>query len=392
MIDLAKRCIDFCINIGVSPKDSERVRLKKATLTLVPLIIGPAAFIWGLIYIYLDHYLPASIPISYSFISAVNLWQLYKTKDTKQLQKIQMILVLFLPFFLMWSLGGFALGSFVMIWAFFAPIAALTYETKKRALRWFHAFMALVVVSVIIDQALIANHTTMMPQVAIELFFLLNISVGLSGVYFLIQYFISQKDRYASNRLQIEHEKLILKTDELKVANEKLKHRADYDELTGLPNRYRLQEDLIKMMGHAKRHEEILALLFIDLDGFKNVNDSYGHAMGDEVLVSVAKRIKLLLRQEDTVARIGGDEFAVGIGDLNDLIYVENVAQRIIIEISKEYEGLPPSIIGASIGVSLFPKHAKDIDSLLSCADKAMYEVKHTSKNDFMIYSEKIEN
>lgn len=182
-----------------------------------------------------------------------------------------MILVLFLPFFLMWSLGGFALGSFVMIWAFFAPIAALTYETRKRALRWFHAFMTLVVVSVIIDQALMANHTTFMPQIAIELFFLLNISVGLSGVYFLIQYFISQKDRYASNRLQIEHEKLILKTDELKVANEKLKHRADYDELTGLPNRYRLQEDLIKMIGHAKRHKDIFALLFIDLDGFKKV-------------------------------------------------------------------------------------------------------------------------
>ena len=388
MLAIGRKCLEACINIGVLSTDSETERIKKASLTLVPFIIGPAAFIWGLLYIYLDHYISAAIPLSYSVISLYNLWHLHKTKDIVFLQKTQMILVLLLPFFLMWSLGGFALGSFVMIWAFFAPIAALTYSDAKKALPWFHAFMSLVVVSVVIDQILIENHTTFMPQLAVELFFLLNISVGLSGIYFLIKYFIDEKDKNASNKLRAEHEKLLKTSEALKKANEKLKHRAHHDELTGVPNRYLLREELFKMTGYAIRHKHSVALLFIDLDGFKDVNDNYGHAKGDEVLQTVAQRIKSLLRQEDILARIGGDEFAVAVGALNDLLYVENVALRIIKEINKDYEGLPASSLGASIGISLFPDQTTDIDSLLNYADKAMYGVKKSSKNDFMIYSE----
>ena len=392
MFKILNGCLEVCTSIGVTSSDAEKERLKKVSLTLVPMIIGPAAFLWGLIYFYLGHYLSGAIPFLYSIISLFNLWHLNKTKNIFLLQKTQMILVLILPFLLMWSLGGFAHGSFVMLWAFFAPIAAITYEDKVKALRWFHAFMVLVLISVGIDQMLIANHTTPMPQITVELFFLLNISVGLSGIYFLIGHFIDEKDKNANYRLQQEHEKLLKTAEKLEVANSKLKHRAHYDELTNLPNRYRLQEDLVKMMGYATRHKHSLALLFIDLDGFKAVNDNYGHATGDEILKVVANRIKALLRQEDTVARIGGDEFAVCIGNLDNLDYVEIVAKRIIAEISQEYECLKNSSLGASIGISLFPQHARDIDSLLNYADKAMYQVKQSTKNNFLIYDEKIKN
>jgi diguanylate cyclase (GGDEF)-like protein len=388
LLAIAKRCLETCINIGALPTDSETKRLKKASLTMVPLIIGPAAVVWGLLYLYLEHYLSASIPLSYSFISLFNLWHLNKTKDIVFLQKTQMILVLLLPFFLMWSLGGFALGSFVMIWAFFAPIAALTYEDSGKALPWFHAFMSLVVISAIIDQALIENHTTLMPQIAVELFFLLNISVGLSGIYYLIKYFIDQKEKNANTKLEAEHEKLLETSAQLEKVNERLKYRAHHDELTDIPNRYLLKEELVKITAYALRYKHSVALLFIDLDGFKEVNDNYGHAKGDEVLQTVASRIKSLLRQEDIIARIGGDEFAVAIGDLKDLVYVEKVAKRIIMEVSKDYEGLPASSVGASIGISVFPEHATNIDSLFNYADKAMYSIKKSSKNDFMIYSE----
>jgi len=140
------------LNIGACADDNETLKLKKSSLIIVPLIIGPAALIWGLIYIFLDHYLSASIPLSYVFISVFNLWYLYVSKNIIPLYLVQMILVLLLPFFLMWSLGGFALGSFVFIWAFFAPIAALIYETKTKALYWFYAFMLLIFVSSLIDQ------------------------------------------------------------------------------------------------------------------------------------------------------------------------------------------------------------------------------------------------
>ena len=96
------------MNIGASPEDSTELKLKKSSLLLIPLIIGTAAFIWGMIYIALDQYLSASIPLSYSVISIFNLWHLHKTKDILLLQKTQMVLVLFLPFLLMWTLGGFS--------------------------------------------------------------------------------------------------------------------------------------------------------------------------------------------------------------------------------------------------------------------------------------------
>lgn len=388
MLDFGKNYLNICINIGVKPSDTESQRLKKASLTLVPLIIGPAAFVLGILYIYMDHYISASIPLSYSLISLYNLWNLNKTKDIVSLQKAQMILVLILPFLLMWSLGGFALGSFVMIWAFYTPIAALTYNDSKKALPWFHAFMILVVISVAIDQILIENYTKLMPQIAVELFFLLNISVGLSGIYFLIKYFINEKEKNANNKLNIEHEKLLKASKELEIANKKLKYRAHHDELTGLPNRYLLREELIKMTAYARRHKHSVALLFIDLDGFKSVNDNYGHSKGDEVLKTVASRMISLVRQEDIISRIGGDEFAVAIGSLDDLVYVEKVTKRIIDEINRAYEGLPSSSVGASIGISIFPDQTTNIDSLLNYADKAMYSVKKSSKNDFMIYSE----
>ena len=375
-------CKTLCLSIGSSPSDSEELKLKKSSLLLVPFIIGPAAFIWGLLYIYLDHYLSAAIPLSYTIISMFNVWHLHKTKNIEPLQKIQMLLVLLLPFFLMWSLGGYALGSFVFIWAFFAPIAALTYEDSKHALNWFYSFIGLVVISTLIDQYLLESHTTFMPQIAVELFFLLNISAGLSGIYFLIRFFINEKDKNALELLQQEHE-------ELKKANNKLDYFAHHDTLTDLPNRYYLRENLQKILSYAKRHSKTVALFFVDLDGFKKINDNYGHAIGDKVLQDVAARIKSLLREEDIVARIGGDEFALVLSDITDLSFIEDISTRIIDEINRDYPYVSsPSPIGASIGISLYPYDAQEIDTLINYADEAMYKIKLSSKNAYLFYSE----
>jgi len=376
------------MNIGASPEDSTELKLKKSSLLLIPLIIGTAAFIWGLIYIALDQYLSASIPLSYSVISIFNLWHLHKTKDILLLQKTQMVLVLFLPFLLMWTLGGFALGSFVMIWAFFAPIAALTYEKNLKASYWFYAFIALVVFSAIIDQSLAVSHTNPMPQIGVEIFFFLNISAGLSGIYYLVKYYINEKEKDADELLKKEHMALLQRTNELKEANLKLRYLAGHDALTGLSNRYHLRDCLSKMISYAKRSNHTVALLFIDLDGFKDINDRFGHVKGDEVLKKVSSRIKSLLREEDTLARLGGDEFAVALGSITDTTYVETIAQRIIDEINREYEFLSEetSIIGASIGISFVPEHTEEIDDLINYADEAMYHIKHASKNDFFIY------
>ena len=210
-----KKYLKKYTELGIAPTDSDSLRLKKISITIVPLIVGPAGFIWSLIYFNLNHYFSGFIALSYALISLVNLWYFYKTKNLGNIQKTQLILVLILPFLLMWSLGGFAQGSFVMIWAFLAPVAALIYEKDKKASGWFIAFVLLVVFSSLIDQWLIEWHITPLSQAVIELFFVLNVVGALSGIYFLIQYFTNAKDKNADEKLQMKNKALINNTKEL---------------------------------------------------------------------------------------------------------------------------------------------------------------------------------
>ena len=375
------------LSIGRVNTDKEELKLQKSSLIMVPLIIGPVAFVWGVIYIYFEHYIPASILLSYATVSVLNLCHLSRTKNIALLQKTQMLLVLVLPFFLMWSLGGFALGSFVFIWAFYAPIASVIYEEGTKSIYWFSAFLGLVSLSVFLDPMLMLNYSSHMPKEAVALFYFLNISAGLAGIYFLIRYFIGQKDKNAHDILRREHNNLLDTTRKLQEANDKLNHLANYDYLTNLPNRYLFRKSLNKMISLAKRQNHSIAILYLDLDGFKLINDNYGHSIGDEVLKSVAQRIKFLLREEDIIARLGGDEFAVAIGNLTDKCFVNKISQRILDEVSYEYKNIASvDTISGSIGVSFFPEDALDIDTLINNADKTMYSVKTSGKNAFKVY------
>ena len=376
------------VNIGASPTDSKSLKLKKSSLIIVPLFIGPAAFIWGMIYIILGQYLSGSIPLSYSVISFFNLWHLHKTKNIISLQKIQMILVLVLPFLLMWSLGGFAFGSFVMLWAFFAPIAALMYEDHKRSLYWFFSFLALVVFSVLIDPILIENRTTPLSQTAIELFFFLNISIALSGVFVLIKYFISEKDKNADERLKEEHHTLLLRTEELKKANNKLKMLAHHDLLTGLNNKTLFNDRLSQSIEKAKRHDKELAVLFIDLDRFKQINDSLGHSFGDKVLKIVAERLSNIIRKEDSLARLGGDEFTILMEDIHKTGNAALLGEKILTTLAEPiYVDNHTFYVTGSVGISLYPQDATEMDKLLMYADTAMYKAKNAGKNNVQFYN-----
>ncbi len=388
LIGLIKKYFNNYVDTVVLPTDSKSLKLKKSSLIIVPLIIGPAALIWGVLYIFLGEYLSASIPLSYSVVSLFNLWHLYKTKNIILLQQIQMILVLFLPFFLMWSLGGFAAGSFVMLWAFFAPIAALMYDNTKTSLYWFYAFILLIVFSVNIDQALIENRTEFLSPIAIELFFLLNISAALSGVFLLIKYFINEKDKNANERLEKEHKALLLSTAKLKKANLKLKTLAHFDSLTGLPNRELFYDLLSQSIKKAKRHKNELALLFVDLDRFKQINDSLGHTLGDKVLQAVAARLNNCIRKEDSLARLGGDEFIILMDDLKKGENASLLAQKIIDSLAEPiYIDEHTFYVTASIGISLYPQDDKDLHTLLRYADTAMYKAKKEGKNNFQFYA-----
>ncbi|MDX2367711.1 MAG: EAL domain-containing protein [Colwellia sp.] len=167
----------------------------------------------------------------------------------------------------------------------------------------------------------------------------------------------------------------------------KLEHIANYDLLTNLPNRSLLADRLSQAMLQCSRHKQSLAVVFLDLDGFKHVNDTYGHDMGDELLIALSVRMKKALREGDTLARFGGDEFVAVLADLTKVEDCEPVLERLLLAGSQ-----PVTIddvvlnVSASIGVTFYPQDNVDADQLMRHADQAMYVAKESGKNRYHLF------
>ncbi|WRH67927.1 MAG: GGDEF domain-containing protein [Planktothrix sp. GU0601_MAG3] len=168
----------------------------------------------------------------------------------------------------------------------------------------------------------------------------------------------------------------------LKRSNAQLRASAEHDPLTGLPNRILFQERLTQSLEWANSQNRIVALLFLDLNDFKHVNDSLGHQVGDLLLKTIGDRLKGCLRGSDTVSRLGGDEFTVILPGIPSKSDVARVAQKILDTITQDtiLEGHKISIT-TSIGISLYPADAQDMETLIKLADTAMYRAKTTGKN-----------
>jgi diguanylate cyclase (GGDEF)-like protein len=170
-------------------------------------------------------------------------------------------------------------------------------------------------------------------------------------------------------------------------------HMAYHDQLTGLPNRAKLLEDLDRSIKLCKRSTTRLAVLFLDLDRFKHVNDSLGHDVGDELLKGVAKRLRSLLRETDTLCRLGGDEFVITLEPVSDAYSPCIVAQRIVDELEKTFSIGKHSInIGTSIGIAVCPDDTDDLNTIIKYADTAMYLAKERGRNGFSYYHEELSN
>jgi diguanylate cyclase (GGDEF)-like protein len=167
-------------------------------------------------------------------------------------------------------------------------------------------------------------------------------------------------------------------------AEETLLRQAQYDPLTNLPNRIFFNKRLEQALKRAKRMNGRFAILFIDLDGFKQVNDEMGHEVGDQVLRDVAGTFVEHLRGNDTLARIGGDEFVLLVEDLQAENQVESLANKLIDAVTLlDTPALNRVKIGSSIGIALYPDHAENANELLIRADEGMYEAKRQGKNRY---------
>ncbi|WP_085299774.1 EAL domain-containing protein [Cognaticolwellia mytili] len=168
---------------------------------------------------------------------------------------------------------------------------------------------------------------------------------------------------------------------------ERMRRMAHFDTLTGLPNRALLLDRFNQAIAHSIRSNTMLAVCFLDLDNFKPVNDTFGHEIGDKLLIEVAHRLELAVRSEDTVCRLGGDEFSMLLGEIKSTTQCYELLERIIHPISATYFIDDHAInISASIGVSLSPSDGIELDSLLRHADHAMYQAKQKGKNSFQFF------
>jgi diguanylate cyclase (GGDEF)-like protein/PAS domain S-box-containing protein len=178
---------------------------------------------------------------------------------------------------------------------------------------------------------------------------------------------------------------------ERKVSEERIQFLAYYDALTGLPNRTLLQDRLAKALADARRQPDKVAILFLDLDKFKDINDSLGHSVGDLLLQEVAERLKRFAREQDTMARLGSDEFLIMLTHIKDLHDAAVAAERIMDRMTAEFVVQGHSLnVSCTIGISMFPENGVDCDTLVKNADAAMYSAKADGRNNFRFFTEEM--
>jgi diguanylate cyclase (GGDEF)-like protein len=193
----------------------------------------------------------------------------------------------------------------------------------------------------------------------------------------------AEADRYTLER-SIE-----VSSEEMRALHDVLSRQARHDTLTGLPNRAALTEILATTLTRGRLTGRAVAVLFVDLDGFKLVNDGLGHAAGDELLLRAAERIRGAARETDVVARLGGDEFVVVCGDFDTVETATAVARRIVAQIEQPFRiGSQDAVVGASIGIAVAGPDAVDAEDLLSRADLAMYEAKAGGRGRFVLFDD----
>ena len=198
--------------------------------------------------------------------------------------------------------------------------------------------------------------------------------------------------REANERLVIASVRALEMTEAAERATQQMSHKAERDFLTGLPNRALLTDRLAQAIELARRHVSRVALMYVDLDQFKRVNDSLGHTVGDQLLQSVAKRLQACIRHSDTVSRRGGDEFVVLLTEIEAPQDATLVAEKLIRAIAEPHiVGEHRILVTVSIGISIYPDDGEKAEMVLTNADAAMYCAKRSGRNNFQRITQEVD-
>lgn len=268
----------------------------------------------------------------------------------------------------------------------------------------FHVFIALAILSVYKDivPVMVAAATTIVHHLVFNFLQLYEVSLfgmpvmvfnygcGMDIVFLHATFVIAEAVVIGYIiKLQIEYGVELNRSEkEISGLNEELSFTSLHDSLTGLPNRYNLYTQLKLMVANANRYERKFAVLFLDLDHFKNINDTLGHNVGDALLKSVSHKLKSMIRENDIVSRIGGDEFIIVLNDFNDSGTLEQVISKILDAFHQEWIVQKHFLrLSTSIGVAVYPDDSKDINELMKFADIAMYKAKSEGRDQFSFFT-----
>lgn len=193
----------------------------------------------------------------------------------------------------------------------------------------------------------------------------------------------------AKNKVEVANNSLINENETIYKVEKTLHELATHDQLTKLPNRHLLMSRVQQALERARRNNSYIAVLYVDLDYFKTINDTLGHDIGDKLLVQAANRMHRILRETDLIARLGGDEFCIVLDNIQDIKDVQRIAEKIITKLAEPFSIDDHTFtVSASIGIGMFPEHGNDIEKLFKNADIALYRAKEKGRNNYVFYSE----
>lgn len=365
MIHSIQEVFNSMIQSSIAKDDTSEIIIKKRMLFIISSIVSSAGLIWSVIYFFAGYQFAAIFPFLYALISALGIMHLVKTQKLYLFQIAQLYAISFIPFLLMWSLGGFYYGSMAMMWAFYAPVATIIYTNEYSQSRWFTLFSLLTIISIAINDYLPSYVITPDP-LTIKIFFALNILGSLGGVQLLVSYFA---------RIRQE------------ASDKELEYKSTHDTLTGLANQKLLTKQL-NLLCHSKQK---VSVYVIAIDRFKSLNDSFGHHNADLLLVEVAKELEKLSESSNSIlARLSGPEFCIVTHTNHFKDNIEFVHSILKVLNQTFYLKKKELFLTASIGISIYPDDGLDAHDLLHTANSAMHNAKIESKNSYQFYTQEM--